>query len=83
MQVAITGGLGYLGGRIATHLKNVGYAVRLLTRNSDKALPSWTKGMEVVTADTHKVSSLEQALSKTNMVIHFTTTFIQFFHNFY
>jgi UDP-glucose 4-epimerase len=69
-RVAITGGLGYLGGRIAKHLKEVGYNPTLLTRNTDKNLPGWTDGLNVISADISDVDSLEAAFSGTDQIIH-------------
>jgi UDP-glucose 4-epimerase len=50
MIVLITGGLGYLGGRIALHLAGNGHKVRLTTRRAETATPSWAAEMEVVGA---------------------------------
>jgi UDP-glucose 4-epimerase len=69
-RIAITGGLGYLGGRVAAHLKKAGYSPRLLTRNTDRNLPDWTNGLEVVGADIGEVASLETAFSNIDQVIH-------------
>ncbi|MBF0343299.1 MAG: SDR family oxidoreductase [Nitrospirae bacterium] len=51
-KVLITGGLGYIGGRIASYLKQTEPSIDILltTRRSDKkSLPLWTKDFTVLT----------------------------------
>ncbi len=51
-NVLVTGGLGYLGGRLSKHLAGRDdWTPRLTSRRTGAAPPSWTDGMEVVTAD--------------------------------
>ncbi len=44
MKILITGGLGYIGGRIATYLKEKApeFRIFLTTRNKNRKLPLWT-----------------------------------------
>ena len=47
--VLITGGLGYIGGRLAQQLAACGkHRLRLTTRSADCAPPAWLPGAEVV-----------------------------------
>ena len=68
----ITGALGYLGGRIATHLASVDQAtsIRLMTRRSEDRIPQWAREFEIVNADMLSPSSLETATAGIDTVIH-------------
>lgn len=70
--VLITGGLGYVGGRIATHLAatEAGIPLRLMTRSALGGQPRWAQGMEVVTADVFDGSGLDAALEGVETVVH-------------
>jgi len=50
MNILITGGLGYIGGRIASYLKekNLDSHIFLTTRDKDRELPSWTEKFKVL-----------------------------------
>jgi UDP-glucose 4-epimerase len=51
-NVLVTGGLGYLGGRLSKHLAGRdNWSPRLTSRRTGAAPPTWTDGMEVVAAD--------------------------------
>jgi len=50
-RLLITGGLGYLGGRVADHLaRHTAHTVRLSSRRAAAAWPEWAREFEVVTA---------------------------------
>jgi UDP-glucose 4-epimerase len=51
LKVLVTGGLGYVGGRLARHLAANGYALRLTRRPGGRALPDWAKSFEIAEAD--------------------------------
>jgi UDP-glucose 4-epimerase len=71
-NVLITGGLGYVGGRIASHLAKVApeLALRLMTHRPPVPAPAWSHGLELVQADLHDRQSLELAVSGVETVIH-------------
>lgn len=68
--VALTGGLGYLGGRAAGYLTEHGYRVRLLTRRDHRYRPEWSSTMRVRQADLSDVESLRAAFRGVDAVIH-------------
>ena len=50
--VLVTGGFGYIGGRVAQHLaKTAGVSLRLATRNAGADAPAWLPQAAVVTLD--------------------------------
>jgi len=69
-RILITGGFGYLGGRIAVELaKNTKDIVRLASRKNQSA-PKWLPNAEVVTMDVMEPSSLREALKDVHVVVH-------------
>ena len=69
--VLITGGFGYLGGRIAQQLaKTKGTTVRLATRRHDSSAPAWLPEAEVVTLALDNDPSIETACKGVHAVIH-------------
>ena len=70
--VLITGGLGYVGGRIATYLATSAphLSLRLMTRRTWDNVPQWAKKMDVVQADLLENNRLEAALDGVETVIH-------------
>lgn len=71
-RILITGGLGYVGGRLATHLVDAApnTTIRLMTRRDLNQIPSWARDMELVKADLLKPEYLENALDGIDTVIH-------------
>lgn len=71
-RLLLTGGLGYLGGRVATHLAAEApeLFLRLMTRRDREAAPEWARPMDVVTADILDKQSLNIALDGIDTVIH-------------
>ncbi len=71
-KVLITGGFGYLGGRIAGYLTE--YApelpIRLMTRRKVDDIPDWAQDLDVVTADLSDRLSLDKALIGVDTVVH-------------
>jgi UDP-glucose 4-epimerase len=71
-HVLITGGLGYVGGRLATYLNTAapGISVRLMTRRGKTRLPAWANSLDVAQADLLDQGSLDAALSGIDTVVH-------------
>jgi UDP-glucose 4-epimerase len=72
MKILITGGLGYLGGRIANHLGTVypNEDIRLLVRKGGQKSPAWTDGFNLVSGDILDIASLSKACKDIDCVIH-------------
>jgi UDP-glucose 4-epimerase len=69
-RILITGGFGYLGGRIAVELaKNPNYIVRLGTRKHQKS-PTWLPDAEIAEMNFSDSLSLKKALHDVNWVVH-------------
>jgi UDP-glucose 4-epimerase len=71
MTILITGGFGYIGGRLAQYLGNIyGDAnIRLLAR-SGSHVPDWVGEKKIVTGDLLDIPSLESACEDVDTVIH-------------
>jgi UDP-glucose 4-epimerase len=69
MRVLITGGFGYLGGRLAQHLKALGWEV-LLGTSRQRESPPWICGSEVIQIDWNSVRSLDQGCRAVDAVLH-------------
>ena len=73
MKVLITGGLGYIGGRLAQHLGRV-YTpenIRLFTRRKESAkIPSWARDVDIVIGDVLDERSLSKACDGVDAVVH-------------
>jgi UDP-glucose 4-epimerase len=71
-RILITGGLGYVGGRVAGHLQESrGHRrIRLLTRKPPAAWPAWVATCEVVQGDLLDPESLGRAMDGVDTVIH-------------
>lgn len=69
-RVLITGGYGYLGGRIAVELaSNPEWIVRLGSRKA-QAAPSWLPQAETVSMDVLETGSLPAAMADVQAVVH-------------
>jgi UDP-glucose 4-epimerase len=70
MKILITGGLGYIGGRLAHHLSSLNkYDIILATRNGAYA-PDWLSNAEVVNSKWESITSLEQICVGVHTVVH-------------
>jgi UDP-glucose 4-epimerase len=69
MNLLITGGLGYIGGRLAQYLENKREInVRLLAR-SDSNIPEWVQDT-IVVGDVLDITSLKKACENVDTVLH-------------
>ena len=69
MRILITGGFGFLGGRLAVYLAKVGHQVVLGSRNK-VGPPEWLQQAEVVQTEWHDTDVLEYCCRGVDQVIH-------------
>jgi UDP-glucose 4-epimerase len=69
MRILITGGYGFIGGRLAVHLAKVGHQIILGTRHSI-ALPDWLPQAEMLQIVWDDESLLERACDGMDIIIH-------------
>jgi len=70
-KVLITGGLGYLGGRLAASLnENKNISIRLSARNRTKAVPKWTQGLEIIKFDFEESDNHKALCENIDVIIH-------------
>lgn len=68
--VLLTGGFGYLGGRIARHLLAQGRTVRITTRRGPDSWPDWARDAEVVRLDPSDDAALLKACEGVAALVH-------------
>ena len=69
-RVLITGGLGYLGGRICRAFSEAGWFVRVTTRRAISAAPKWAASCDVVELDANNEADLRRACAGCNLLVH-------------
>lgn len=71
-NIVITGGLGYVGGRLANYLAGTSpeLRLRLLTRRAKKNLPEWARQFDVLQTPTLEENHLNEAVEGADTVIH-------------
>lgn len=69
-SILLTGGTGYVGGRLACSLIDKGYKVYCGTRRVGERSPSWLTGMQMVYVDWQSSDSLKNACTNIDCVIH-------------
>lgn len=69
-RVLVTGGFGYLGGRICEVLRQGGHEIRIPTRRGGQDLPSWAAEMEPVQANLANQDDLARICDEVEVVVH-------------
>ncbi len=73
-NILITGGLGYIGGRVACYIKEKepNSTIFLTTRNKNRKLPSWTENFTVLQMNVMDAASIVDCLKDRNIdvIIH-------------
>ncbi len=69
-KVLITGGFGYVGGRVAQALASKGFEVYLGTRQGNRQVPPWLPQARVVGLDWGSMQALTQTCSGMEQVVH-------------
>ncbi len=69
MRILITGGFGFIGGRLAVHLSNNGHQVIIASRVK-QVVPDWLAQAEVFQVDWGDESKLREVCSRVDVVIH-------------
>ena len=69
MRILVTGGLGFIGGRLSLHLRRGGHQVVVGTRLAGKA-PDWLDGIEVVHTAWGDAEALQRICVNVDTVIH-------------
>jgi UDP-glucose 4-epimerase len=70
VKVLITGGLGYLGGRIADHLLELGFDIRLGSTRTNPDIPDSLSECEIVEFDLLDSKSLDFACQGVEVILH-------------
>ena len=70
MRILITGGFGYLGGRLAQFLQQSGNHTIVLGTRDRKVKPEWLPNSDIVKIDWHSSDSLNQICKGVDVIIH-------------
>lgn len=69
--VLVTGATGYIGGRLVTHLLDVGYRVRVFARQAERLRDyPWISKVEVVEGDANDIVALDNALKSVDVAYY-------------
>jgi UDP-glucose 4-epimerase len=69
MRILITGGMGFIGGRVATHLTSLGHQIVIASRTNHDA-PFWLPTAQMAHLNWDDESSLRKACNNIDVVIH-------------
>lgn len=69
MRVLITGGMGYVGGRLAVHLSEIGHTVLIGTRRAVDS-PEWLPTAETRQIDWHVPEALLHVCEEVDAIVH-------------
>jgi nucleoside-diphosphate-sugar epimerase len=75
MRVLVTGGTGFIGGKLCARLAQKGYTVRALIRNHGRGSLLRQQGVETVLGDVRALASLERATLGIDTVYHCAALF--------
>ena len=70
MRILITGGFGYLGGRLAQFLQQSGNHTIVLGSRDRKTKPEWLPNSDIVKIDWHSSDSLNKICERVDVIIH-------------
>lgn len=70
MRILITGGFGYIGGRLAQFLQQSGNHTIILGTRDRKVKPEWLPNSDIVKIDWHSSDSLNQVCKGVDVIIH-------------
>jgi UDP-glucose 4-epimerase len=70
MRVLITGGLGFVGGRLGDYLSESGFDVVMGTRKKYDKLLEWSPSVSVLQMEWDNISSLESACEGVDIIVH-------------
>jgi UDP-glucose 4-epimerase len=69
--VLITGGLGYIGGRVTKYLAdNTDYKIRITTRQNEAQVPDWLKNGELAQVDLMSDKDIESACTGVRHIVY-------------
>lgn len=70
-KVLVTGGLGYIGGRVCQHLSSLSMFQLLIgTRNNKQPIPNWLTNGQLVNVDLSDDDSLVKACTNVDSIVH-------------
>ena len=69
-MILITGGLGYLGGRLSKVLISKGFKVRITTSRTNPLIPTELSSCEIIKIDLTNISSIDKACKGIKTIIH-------------
>lgn len=70
MKVLITGGVGYVGGRVAKHLREHTNHALALSKTPSRSIPAWASEYEIHDLDMTKPKTMVEAVKGVDAVIH-------------
>ncbi len=70
-KLLITGGLGYVGGRLIKQLTSrPNLSLRITTRRANDTIPAWTHTLDLAQTDLENLKTLSKALDGVHTVVH-------------
>lgn len=71
LKLLVTGGLGYVGGRLTEHLAaHSKLSLRLASRRTVDTAPAWARGLDLAPADVGDAQALMRVLDGVHTVVH-------------